>query len=46
MTTSWQAVGRLAAVAAVRTFLNHFLDRDVREVRRQRLGKGTESLSA
>jgi uncharacterized membrane protein len=46
ITTSWEAVGRLAAIAGVRTFLNYFLDRDVKEVRRQRLEKESQSLSA
>ena len=37
ITTSWEAVGRLAAIAAIRTFLNYFLERDLAEVReRQR----------
>ena len=37
ITTSWEAVGRIAAVALIRTFLNYFLDRDLEEVRlRQR----------
>lgn len=30
---SWDAVGRLAAIAAIRTFLNYFLERDIVEVR-------------
>lgn len=30
---SWDAVGRLAAVAAIRTFLNYFLERDLAEIR-------------
>ncbi len=30
---SWDEIGRLAAIAAIRTFLNYFLERDVREVR-------------
>jgi len=30
---SWDAVGRLAAIAAIRTFLNYFLERDMAEVR-------------
>lgn len=39
ITTSWEAVGRLAAVAVVRTFLNYFLERDLAEIReRQRQG--------
>jgi uncharacterized membrane protein len=37
VTESWDAVGRIAAVALIRTFLNYFLDRDLTEVRnRQR----------
>jgi len=33
ITTSWEAVGRIAAVAVIRTFLNYFLERDLSEVR-------------
>jgi uncharacterized membrane protein len=33
ITTSWDAVGRLAAVAVIRTFLNYFLERDLAETR-------------
>jgi uncharacterized membrane protein len=33
ITTSWEAVGRIAAVAVIRTFLNFFLERDLAEVR-------------
>jgi uncharacterized membrane protein len=33
ITTSWEAVGRIAAVAVIRTFLNYFLERDLNEVR-------------
>lgn len=33
ITTTWDAVGRLAAVAVIRTFLNYFLERDVAELR-------------
>ena len=29
---SWNDIGQLAAVAAIRTFLNYFLERDVNEV--------------
>ena len=37
VTTSWDEVGRLGAIAAVRTFLNYFLEHDLGEVRnRQR----------
>jgi uncharacterized membrane protein len=33
ITTGWDAIGRLAAIAVIRTFLNYFLDRDLIEVR-------------
>jgi uncharacterized membrane protein len=33
ISTSWDAVARIAAVAAIRTFLNYFLERDVNEMR-------------
>jgi len=33
ITTNWQAVVRLGAIALIRTFLNYFLERDVSEVR-------------
>lgn len=33
ITTGWQAVGRLGAIAVIRTFLNYFLDRDLAEAR-------------
>ncbi len=33
ITTSWDAVGRIAVVAVIRTFLNHYLERDLAEVR-------------
>ena len=33
ITTSWEAVGRIAAVAVIRTFLNYFLERDLTEIR-------------
>ena len=33
ITTSWEAVARLAAIAVIRTFLNYFLDRDLSEIR-------------
>jgi uncharacterized membrane protein len=29
VTTSWQTIGRLGAIAVIRTFLNYFLERDV-----------------
>ena len=33
ITTTWQAVARLGAVAAIRTFLNYFLERDLSQAR-------------
>jgi uncharacterized membrane protein len=33
ITTGWEEVGRLAAIAAIRTGLNYFLERDLREFR-------------
>ena len=33
---SWEEIGKLAAVAAIRTFLNYFLERDQGEMRRLR----------
>ena len=36
ITTSWDAIGRIAAVAIVRTFLNYFLEQDVDQVHEER----------
>ena len=33
---TWEAVGQLAAIALIRTFLNYFLERDVREAQERR----------
>jgi uncharacterized membrane protein len=33
VTSEWEAVARIAAIAAIRTFLNYFLDRDLTEIR-------------
>jgi uncharacterized membrane protein len=35
ISTNWEAIGRLAAIAVIRTFLEYFLERDVSEVREQ-----------
>lgn len=37
VSASWETIGKIASIAVVRTFLNYFLERDVREARRQRL---------
>ena len=39
---SWDDIGRLAAIAVIRTFLNYFLERDIEVARKQRAG-ATES---
>jgi len=33
MSATWESIGRLAAIAAIRTFLNYFLERDLNEAR-------------
>ena len=37
---SWEDIGRLGAIAAIRTFLNFFLERDLREVMERDAAKG------
>lgn len=48
ISTDWQGVARLGAIAVIRTFLNYFLERDLADVRaRQRLaGEMTEKQPA
>ena len=36
ITTSWDEVARLGAIAAIRTFLNYFLERDLGEIRERK----------
>jgi uncharacterized membrane protein len=31
---SWEQIGQLAAIAAIRTFLSYFLERDLKEMGR------------
>jgi len=33
ISTSWEAIARVGAIALIRTFLNYFLERDLEEVR-------------
>ena len=33
--TDWRTIGQLGAIAAIRTFLNYFLEKDLRELREQ-----------
>lgn len=43
--TDWDTVGRLAAIAVVRTFLNYFLERDLNDLReRQREAERTATV--
>ena len=43
ITTSWDAVGRIAAIALIRTFLNYFLERDIGEVRERQVEAGSSA---
>jgi uncharacterized membrane protein len=43
MAPSWQDIGKLAAIAVIRTFLNFFLERDLAEVLERETEKGTRS---
>lgn len=44
ITTGWDAVARVGAVAVIRTFLNYFLERDIADVReRQRADRDRSS---
>ncbi|KKX23870.1 DUF1622 domain-containing protein [Rhizobium sp. LC145] len=45
ITTDWQAVGKIAVVAVIRTFLNYFLERDLVEVR-ERQTEGRDALTS
>jgi len=40
ITTSWDEVARLGAIAAIRTFLNYFLERDLGEIRQRQSPPG------
>jgi len=39
---SWDDLGRLAAIAVIRTFLTFFLERDIKDWREQQAAAGTE----
>lgn len=32
ISTTWESLGRIAVIAVIRTFLNYFLERDVRQL--------------
>lgn len=42
---SWNAIGLLAAIAAIRTFLNYFLQKEVRELEEEKLLEQQQYLS-
>ncbi|MDR0181825.1 DUF1622 domain-containing protein [Lysobacter arvi] len=42
ITPDWDGIGRLAAVAVIRTFLNYFLERDVAELRELERARASE----
>ena len=42
ITTSWDEVARLAAIAAIRTFLNYFLEHNLGKVRQTNFLPGGE----
>ena len=39
---SWDAVGKLAAISAIRTFLNYFLEKEVKALEREQRNKWLE----
>jgi len=43
---SWDEIGRLAAIAAIRTFLTIFLDRDIDAMREPQRDRGTKDVHA
>jgi len=47
ITTDWEAIARVGAIAVIRTFLNYFLERDLSDVRvRQAESKGEPATPA
>jgi len=40
ITSDWESIARLAAIALIRTFLNYFLERDLQEVRERQSEPG------
>ena len=45
ISTNWESIGRLAAIAVIRTFLNYFLERDMAEIR-ERQHRGPAAIEA
>jgi uncharacterized membrane protein len=44
VTPTWDDIGRLAAIAVIRTFLTYFLERDIKELRELPAKRGAESV--
>ena len=42
---SWDSLGKLAAISGIRTFLNFFLEKEVKELARERLSEAQNSPS-
>lgn len=42
ISASWEALGRIAVIALLRTFLNYFLEKDLREMERPSRGKAAK----
>jgi uncharacterized membrane protein len=40
ISSSWETIARVGAIAVIRTFLNYFLDRDLSEIRTRQPEKG------
>ena len=43
ITENWQAIGRIAAIAVIRTFLNYFLENDLTEIRERERRRSEEA---
>lgn len=43
ITESWVAIGRIAAIAVIRTFLNYFLENDLTEIRERERRRSEET---
>jgi uncharacterized membrane protein len=41
---TWTDIGQLASIAAIRTFLNYFLEADIEKLQTQDIAQGTENM--
>lgn len=46
VSSSWDSVGRIGAIAVIRTFLNYFLERDVNEMQARQREREREKVAA